>query len=522
MNGNRPAHGAERFSGGAYRWPFVVTEVSTPLATDTSRHRSLCMHGEGGHMSNKSSTEILRAKRRSMRGGRSRNSLLALAAVMMLLAGACSDSDEDSTTETPATTEAAPEGETTATAEAAPATEVPPTEAPITTQQPPLPPLENNEACYYIDGFVVAPNGADIEDNRLGSPLNGNQINDVLAGLVAEGESTERLFGPEIDDYLNVFPINNGSDSLAMAQAVGNGAGPIYVMAPAVHWSFAPGEDPNTESPDQQLTNDVLANLPEEDISTTVAVVDTGFIGAGDDPQFEWLDKHVVALDGDPSGTGHGTFVASLIRQVSPGSRVVVARANEIDPATIVGPPGHVPPDPPDKPVTSGLHVANAIEALKAEAGGVYDVWNLSLGTYECPAAAPVVSVMEALATISAPVVAAGGNENIPTPFWPAAAAPNNSNITGVDAMNLAGEVVFWDAAGMRVPVDPGHSYAMRAPGINLVGTTGNSVVESWSGSSFASAVVSGLIASGQAPDSDYQNAEGLHYFEAGGPVQIG
>jgi hypothetical protein len=450
----------------------------------------------------------------------------------MLVAAACGDTGDTTTTEAPTTAPPATEPETT---EAPAETEPETTEAPASTEAPTE--LEvlaapTQDTCYYVKGLLVAPEGAPIVDPRV---ILVTDIDGVLTSL-AEALPAAEAFGTEIDAYVDVYRIDNGSDPLALAAAIGNGAGPVYVMAPAPHWSFAPGEDTNAAgvSVDDAVFVDAtpLADPP----NTHVAVVDTGYEAAPDDAagDWSWLESGVVGLDGDPDGGGHGTFVASIIRQVSPASQVVVARAHTIDKNQIVLPDGHT--EAPDS-VTSSLHVANAIERLKDHAvrGGFtnYDVWNLSLGTYKCELAEPVVDVVNALGEVSGIKVAAGGNENMAADFWPAA----GDGIFGIDAMTTGNEVVLWNEnmdrlEGAANALQGGHAYADPVPGIDLIGTIGNGQVVSWSGSSFAAAVASGLFASGADPANSppvYAEVPFLRYVDEGiiyndparGPVEL-
>jgi hypothetical protein len=137
-----------------------------------------------------------------------------------------------------------------------------------------------------------------------------------------------------------------------------------------------------------------------------IAVLDTGLF------KHEWLSSVQAHANSDdiwdvePDGyadneSGHGTFIAGLIRQIAPAAEVYVVKVLD------------------SHGVGDDLAVAQAIAALPADV----DIVNLSLGGYTENDSAPlaIASVVKQRRSV---VVAAAGNNNSPRPFWPAAFKP--------------------------------------------------------------------------------------------------
>jgi hypothetical protein len=137
-----------------------------------------------------------------------------------------------------------------------------------------------------------------------------------------------------------------------------------------------------------------------------IAVLDTGMFN------HEWLSDVIRAplsddtWDADANGyadaeSGHGTFIAGLIRQVAPAAEIYAAKVLD------------------SHGVGDDLTVAKAMQQLPADV----DVINLSLGGYtdrdEPPLA--IETAMRAIGTKTHTVVAAAGNNGSSRPFWPAA-----------------------------------------------------------------------------------------------------
>ena len=143
---------------------------------------------------------------------------------------------------------------------------------------------------------------------------------------------------------------------------------------------------------------------PGDGKGVKVAVLDTGLF------DHEWL-KTVQAAAGsadvwdvEPDGyadneSGHGTFIAGLIRQVAPAAEVSVVKVLD------------------SHGLGDDLTVAIAMAQLEV------DIVNLSLGGYtdrdEPPLA--IETAMRSIGTKTHTVVAAAGNNGSSRPFWPAA-----------------------------------------------------------------------------------------------------
>jgi hypothetical protein len=137
-----------------------------------------------------------------------------------------------------------------------------------------------------------------------------------------------------------------------------------------------------------------------------IAVLDTGMFN------HEWLSNVVRAplsndtWDADGNGyadaeSGHGTFIAGLIRQVAPAADIYAAKVLD------------------SHGVGDDLTVAKAMQQLPADV----DIINLSLGGYTDRDTPPLAieTAMQAIGTKHHTVVAAAGNNGSGRPFWPAA-----------------------------------------------------------------------------------------------------
>lgn len=291
---------------------------------------------------------------------------------------------------------------------------------------------------------------------------------------------------------------------VAALQDDGVRAAPIHLVAPMGHWAWAPGEPPMIPPPDSPAEPEV-ASLAELD--GTVFVIDTGWERGGPD----WMAEPFVSGDDErfnPGQGSHGTFVASIIRQVSPQTRVRIL-APEVVPeseSTWIHPqPASVPP------LTSEINVLGAIVRARLESDDTARALNMSIGTYACEM--PRLQTVEggtdfgATPTLrnavgdwrarhpDAPVIAAAGNEENGQPFYPAALP----GVVGVAArpfnQSSVNSALVWDPpeGGQRGEADPKSSADILAPGEDLLGYSPR--FTQWSGSSFAAPVVAGLVA---------------------------
>jgi membrane-anchored mycosin MYCP len=195
-------------------------------------------------------------------------------------------------------------------------------------------------------------------------------------------------------------------------------------------------------------------------------------------------------LDTDrPDGyeQGHATFVSGLVLQAAPGSVVEVRRVLD------------------DDGTADSWSVATKL-VLLARAG--LDVLNLSLGCFTDDNRAPLV-LSTALDRMPAHVVvvAAAGNhgdsELAPLPFWPAAL----EEVVAVAAVDAHGGRPAWSPDAAELPwidvVATGVAVTSTyLPRIERAGRPAEDfgAVASWSGTSFAAAKVSGVLAARTVP----------------------
>lgn len=184
--------------------------------------------------------------------------------------------------------------------------------------------------------------------------------------------------------------------------------------------NLCPGDEPAAVPADTAPVPPPAAGAAGEGVS--VLVVDTGVIRDVEDPGYlarhPWLTG-VTAADGgydrplSPTGrithyTGHGTFVAGVLRCVAPGATVLVSNALENVGAILEDRLGAV-----------------LLDALPHDAPWP-DVISLSAGAKTWDGRPPVglAPFIERLASGSGTVlVAAAGNHGESVPFWPAAYA---------------------------------------------------------------------------------------------------
>ncbi|RGA00393.1 peptidase S8 and S53 subtilisin kexin sedolisin [Microbispora triticiradicis] len=248
-------------------------------------------------------------------------------------------------------------------------------------------------------------------------------------------------------------------DLTATLRGRGHAASPNHVLSGQPLFFGGPGGPPSPAPPPPYE--------PGEPCEVTVAVLDTGLA------PHPWLarwyrDDIAETPDADGDGVldrqaGHGTFVAGLILRQAPGARLRALRLLDSD----------------------GIgDEAALLGALSLLRGGPADVLNLSFGGHTFDDGPPL-GLAEALAVFPA-VVACAGNTASARPFWPAALP----GVLAVGALDGDARAPF-SAYGPWVDV--------WAPGVGLV----SSFLEhrdfhgyaSWSGTSFAAAVVSGVVA---------------------------
>jgi Subtilase family len=222
---------------------------------------------------------------------------------------------------------------------------------------------------------------------------------------------------------------------------------------------------------------------------TLVAVVDGGLVP---DAPFTHPWMHGVTGDPDPLSPdggpielygGHGTFIASIIRAMAPRAGVRVAG--------VLKPAG-------------AAYESDVVAALLPVLDWAPDVISLSAGTHTWKSGGLLsfhVFVYGPLSECPGTVlVAAAGNDGADWKFSPAEMAP----VIGVGALGVPGDVRAWFS-------DYGDWVKVYAPGQNLVQAFGRGMytyqehhigqtadfhgMAVWSGTSFSTPVVAGLIA---------------------------
>lgn len=500
-------------------------------------------------------------------------------AVVALLLSACNTSSESTTTDEAGTT----------TTEGAPLVELPPFVA--GDFEPEAEPME----CLYLDGYVAVgtPQG---NAQPLIDSLNAAGVGAVAVSAdtvlvdttdtdsVNGGYTETESLGDLIDGRMTVLDLNGGDDPLVVAlylQANGYAASPIHAVGSASHWNFKPGT--NAEASQVTIVPPQDENGQAFDParnSPVIGVVDSGMVEISE-PWLErngWVyydDQDIEFTDSDNIAS-HGTFVATLIRQIAPTTAVSIARAHKVKTNVLVGRNGHSHPGPDSSStqpyVTTELHVADALYRIMARGHPVPVGLNLSLGTYTCQPEEDAVLVTLAVGleawiqgmpvgsgTPLHPIFAAAGNEaHQPLrPFWPAAfgVATGGSGLIwdiekmtdppgglftdlvyGVGGIDQTGEEVVWyNPDGTQsvppLPWDTRSWSRITAPGHDLiaVGDVQNQTFK-WSGSSFATAVAAAIYSNGiqespnfQATSVTYTEVLGLTYLDLSGkPVGPG
>lgn len=259
---------------------------------------------------------------------------------------------------------------------------------------------------------------------------------------------------------------------------------PNHVLLTSRHMAWAGGGAPVPS--DDRLDASKAAN----DCGPTVAVVDTGL---DDHPALagratrldDSTDRDLLDDNNDgllDTAAGHGTFVSGIVAHTAPEARVLNIRV------------------PDAGGVTDDLQVAQALARLSK-----IDICNLSLGGYAHDGTPPFV-LEQAIALFEARnpkavMVAAAGNDATDQPMYPAAfkrviavgaLGPKNQPAAfplGGGGTNYGRWV---DACAQGVDVLSTYVNGKRDDGSGIVAFNGWA---RWSGTSFATARVSGAIA---------------------------
>jgi subtilisin family serine protease len=216
------------------------------------------------------------------------------------------------------------------------------------------------------------------------------------------------------------------------------------------------------------------------------------------------------------SHTGHGTFIAGIIRQWAPDARVLAIRVMHSDGIVYEG------------DLRQALHLLALRAGLARKAGladdpGMVDVVSLSLGYYhEEPLDEHITIGLEAeiraLTAQGVLVVTAAGNHASDRPFYPAALTDRGMpRLFAVGALNPNGSTALFSNAGPWVNcLAPGAAVVSTFPEIRgarepaikvgpretIDGDDFHSGFASWSGTSFAAPLLAAQLAQAMADDA--------------------
>ncbi len=366
--------------------------------------------------------------------------------------------------------------------------------------------------CHYLPNLVVVPREQADQVEAVLRRLKG-----VKWGFLAEGD-LGRLLGGEGDESTSrqtiqpallqtmltiVAPISiDGPEPHDIARKLrkaGVEASPVHGLGSLNHVSAMPGNEPVVVHGDRYRPR----HLP--DPYGIVAVVDSGATSEIPD----WLadgmrfDPEDLEPTPGPGSASHGTFVAGVIRMISPNHVVSVARARPVPISEFF--PQLDNPKEGSLTLTSELDVLYAIIRLvDRHTGDEVDVLNLSLGGVVCDKNDPTFVVLSLAIDYwrqhfpRSVTFAAGGNTDEDGRIFPAAF----NHVRAVAAGRTGGVLVAWDlhAAPPRQPVDIVRRPWITdvAPGVDIIGPSGvaSDPWVQWSGSSFASAVAAACFAS--------------------------
>lgn len=292
-----------------------------------------------------------------------------------------------------------------------------------------------------------------------------------------------------------------------------------------------PGTDPGAgivahpmaTDPIVEVSHEFQAELAQHELAVAAASGTTV-----DALRLPWETRDLVQplLGLTDSHAGHGTFVTGLVHQTCPDARILNLRLLHSDGFSTEG---------------SFLFALDWLRRRQltaldiGDAGGLIDVVSLSLGFYsESTTPADVGKVKDAideLTKLGIVVVAAAGNDSTTRPFLPAGYGQTNNLVAATGARNASGvttaafsnygpwvshwapgnalvsTVPMWQGArgpGLAVP-DGGVGPRMRTAPDEDDLTTGFAV---WAGTSFATPVVAGYVASALAADGYADKAD--------------
>lgn len=377
------------------------------------------------------------------------------------------------------------------------------------------------EAPAYLRNIVLVERGQNVDIPGARGPLPPSEVADILRCTTdcppsdaADCDDDDERYATEITKIVDVYKLRSGDpQEIVLGLPANANASVVHVFAPANHWSFEPGE-PACAFPAHLDRPKIAAKKSK--ISNVIAVVDTGFVPTGN-PNIDKFTQWDPNLDADVDGGGHGTFVASLIRQISPGTGVSIVRAQTVPHGEVTG-----RSIPPSASLTSEIHVYKALLRLIERHKGDENIaaLNLSLGTYTVDVKNPLPLLAKAFAgwkrRFKGQIFAAAGNDDVTSRFYPAEMA----RVIGVEPLDVATISTAWDDTAQRVaPPKMRDPYNRIAPGVDLVGVrgAGDKNLVLWSGASFATPVFAAVTARDGMPPVKpllYGDVKGLIYVD--------
>jgi subtilisin family serine protease len=251
---------------------------------------------------------------------------------------------------------------------------------------------------------------------------------------------------------------------------------------------------------------------------TSVAVLDTGFIRSASG-HFFWLHGitdvdpdpldhfNLGAMSDTPDGfidpyTGHGTFIAGIIRRIAPATDLQVRRL-DIDLRQILsGSPAY------SADIVDEMRIPDHIRRAAWQG---HSVISLSAGGYTLDDLPPISfrGMAKVLARHQSVLVAAAGNDASSDPFWPAA-FDWTVGVGALDATSSA--LASYSNTGVNANVfargsDIVNAYAcgdyecFQPPDVGTIRHFHG--LAKWSGTSFATPIVAGLVAARMAAQNE-------------------
>ena len=336
---------------------------------------------------------------------------------------------------------------------------------------------------------IVEMTARDDLGDRVGEDFTEGDFN-ALTGR-DNGEHTRWLYDigdPELDPLEDaIIASDNGFE-----------ASPLLLVTLSPHWTVMPGTTPR---PDPE----VLDLAPPEATSPEahIAVVDSGYNAVGSPG---WLADRVQAVDptkdGDTSTgkwNGHGKFVASIIVQQNPNAFVWVAALKPVPQDKFIF-WGEIEPDNPlDHFITDELALYSAVRRLldrrrtaeQPDGPEAYNALNLSVGAWGSVLSISGFAIRAALQLwrdnqATAPILAAAGN---------------HLEIPPIGQRFMPGQMKFPLLYGVKSLTQDemnlsffSNEAQIGATGEGLLGVLDDGKAAYWSGTSFATAVVSAEV----------------------------